>query len=454
MTARTHSNILRTLSTAFIILLASACGADSDIHPDSKDGGSTQVSIQLSVTVGQNRDSRAGRPLESTDNMQAVSNVRVYLFRADAGADPADNTAYRYCHFTVEGSEPLPYYYIPAFEKDAVWESDTDETHAFLLDPYLEKGYSYKLLAVGRDDVSEGSDDSGLLRHSSSSGAAGWTATGESGEATTLDEAAMAINLRGVRLQTCELFSGCSEAITVDDAHNEFTTAIRMSRAVAGVLMYIENIPTHFTALASFTRPSIMPPYEDMPLITKGKEYKVSAVAIAPVTITRMVGLTSGTSCGGADINDNFRGYYSDFSFINSQERDGIFVNTNPGNEAHPNSLLAGNFVLPVDKPGPLKVIDGYGELDHTLYLVFYTFDNDMGDHTFATPFFWYPIENATNSQGSVVTESSYRLEANHIYCLGEKNSRTDAPVDLSALSAGSRSGSENDPLLILRGWE
>lgn len=433
------------LMPAYVLLWScSSTGQDDMDDIDSKD--LVKINISVDITVGHNVDSRSGvRPLDSSDPAQRVNNMRVYLFRAALDADPSDNSAFHYCRVPHSGNtEPADYFYVPAFEKDDTWNDSGNETHAFLIDPYLEKGYQYKLLAIGRDDIDESSNNAGLMRPTTN-GSEGWIDISENpAEATTLAEAAMSINIAGVRLHTCELFTGCTEAIVVDGESENFTAGIFLRRAVAGVIMYIENIPTHFKALADFSRPGVIPPYSPLPLITKGKEYKVSSVAIAPICISSCVGIVDRLSVGDIPANTNFRGYYADRSLAAAQEADGHFINTNTGNSEHPNSIFVGNFVLPVDAPGSLEVFDNYSNLDHTLYLVFYTTDNDMDDHTFATPFFWYPIESVSQSYDAITDTyiddadatpvNSYPLKANHVYSLGEKYGTVDAPIDLSAL--------------------
>lgn len=451
----------------FILVALTGCSGLSEPLGYNDSESFSRVRLDLTLTVSDRSGSRSsGRILDNSDPAQRLSNMRVYLFRADLNASSSDDSAFKYCRPRVEGSDsPVDYFYIPAFEKDYTWNSEGNETHAMLIEPYLEKGYQYRLLAIGRDDIEEGSDDQGLLRLTTYDRADRLTdVSTKPMEATTLAEIVMAINLRGVRLQTSELFTGCSDTFVVSDDNEDFTASIIVSRSVAGMLMYIENIPTHFKALADFTRPSIMPPYEPMSLITKGKEYKVSSIAIAPTTITSMVGLLSRKACGDIATNDNFRGYFADINLADAQTDEGIFVNTNPENTAHPNSILCGNFILPIDAPSALPIIEGYQLLDHTLYLVFYTTDNDMDDHTFATPFFWYPIESvaqiynpATGSYQDAPggdVEASYALMSNHIYSLGEKYGNVDAPLDISALNNSSQSRSQNLPSLILHRME
>lgn len=445
-------NSILSAALALGLLGLVSCGAGNDPIPGEETAQSlSQVRFDIRLTVGQQPDSRStGRQLDSADGAQSVTNMRLYLFRAPMAADPEDNSAFRYCRFPEEGSGRLmPYLYVPVFEKDSVWTDKADETHALLVDPCLAKGYRYKILAIGRDDITETDESTGLLFPSTIEGDEGWVdVTADPEGATTLSEVAMSANLRSLRLQTSELFTGCTEAFLVDDDHEDFTATIILSRSVTGMLMYIENIPTHFKALADFTRPGIMPPYRPITLITKGKEYRVSSVAIAPISITSKVALISREACGATAVNETFRGYFADTNLTGAEERDGYFVNTNPTNQAHPNSILSGSFILPISTPQPLRIIDGCEPMDHTLYLVFYTTDNDIDDHTFATPFFWYPIECISQTYDEAKGEyvdapgsspsSTYPLRANQIYSLGEKYGSVDTPLDLSALSGPS----------------
>lgn len=441
------STVLAILLMALICLVG-GCGSDI-VTPVENDGeGLSHVKFGLDLTLGVHDGTRSqGRPLDSSDPAQWVRNMRIYLFRADMDDDPEDDSAFRYSLIpSADGGEPLEYIFVPSFMKDAIWDSDENETHAYLIDSYLPKGYRYKLLAVGRDDVSE--DDKGApgtLLTSDMDGRMGWTPVSVNpAEATTLASASMSLNVTSVRLSTAELFVGCSDSFSVDDDEEDFLVDIMLKRSVAGVIMYLENIPTHFRAMADFTRPGIMPPYTPLSLITKGKEYKVSSVAIAPVVINTGVGMIGSQPCGETSVNQNFSWYLVDANLSSARERDGFFVDTNPSNQRHPNSVFGGSFILPLDRHDGVELIAGTPEFDHTLYLVFYTNDNDLNDHTFATPFFWYPIENVRqtfNTTSGLYEDAadaseqiSYLLEADNIYSLGEKYGAVDLPLDLSVL--------------------
>lgn len=442
-------SIISRYTVFMIAFMSLICGCNQDINhmDDGGNGSLSHVRFDLRLAVRQDVDTRAsGRQLINSDAAQDVSNVRIYLFRAPLNADPKDDSAFKYYKMPAkDGGAPKDYFYVPSFEKDAIWDSDKEETHVYIIDPFLEKGYQYKLLAIGRDDVKEGDSDPGTLLLSTTEGATGWSdISTDPAQATTLHQAAMSINITRVRLCVGELFVGCSEALIVDDEDENFLTDILLTRSVAGVLMYLENIPSHFNALTDITRPGIIPPYKPMSLITKGKEYKVSSIAIAPAVISTGVEMIGRGPCGNPEPNQNFRWYLVDANLLSAQEKDGYFVNTNPDNEKHPNSLLAGNFILPVNSHEGTDIIGDYEKFDHTLYLVFYTNDNDLDDHTFATPFFWYPIENIRQTYDAVTggyiddpaasLEVSYPLHANHIYSLGERYGNVDAPLDLSAL--------------------
>lgn len=440
--------------------MLSSCESATSMPEIGVEDGLGEVRLQFTISVGQDLETRAeGRPLDNTDAMQKVSNMRLYMFRADADTPDKNYSEFKYCRMRDESGETVNYLYIPAFEKDQTWTSTSDEMHPILLTQTLEKGYKYIFLAVGRDDIDQTGEDTGSLRQTSVSGSEGWISVNEMPtRATTLAEASMAINIRRMELQTCELFTGTSNAILVDNDHEDFVSNIILKRRVSGVLMYLENIPTHFKALANFSQPGLTPPFDQMPLITKGKEYKVTSVAIAPICISTQIGVVNGIPNGTGYPNSNFRGYFADVDLTKAQDKDGYFINTNPGDPTHPNSVLAGNFVLPISVTHAHSIIEGYPEFDHTLYLVFYTTENDLDDHTFAAPFFWYPIECVAQEYNSITGEyvdksgtaptANYTLNTNQVYSLGEKYGDINRPLDLSSI--GTNAGSKMTSKMVL----
>ena len=140
-----------------IILAASllmSCSASNDA-PDTLADGSHAVKLDMTVGVsaGVVTDSRE---LDTWDGAQQVNDMRIYVFRCPAEKKGTSEEAYTYCTPIETEAAKNGYYTVDAFKNTKPYYSaehqNMPEQHSYTFEPYLQNGYYYQFLAIGRDD--------------------------------------------------------------------------------------------------------------------------------------------------------------------------------------------------------------------------------------------------------------------------------------------------------------
>lgn len=364
-----------------------------------------EVTFNMGANAGlQTRATAAPRPLESSDNWQRVTNMRIYVFRSETESD--DNSDYTYYKPTINGQEK-DYLYVSDFYKTKldengdisnIWGDEPDESeneeHTVTAKLGLENGF-YKFLAVGRDDILEDNPDISQIRMTDpnlglneypqqiqqqmqdimtmADGRASWDL--EWDETTTLDLAY--IGYAGNPYGT-EIFSGISsKSISITEETKGFQESITLDRAVAGLLFNVTNIPEKLKADVSFiksTKPSGKHDY----FIVAGTEYKVSAIGITTSKYNQYVVLPtrgllddyeSYLVVNGETLNSRFIAFEQDVDFKDEDLVDGYYTT----------QLSRGAFIVPQASPEDYSESNSYfGDaadkqlMDKSLYLVIF----------------------------------------------------------------------------------
>ncbi|MCD8317468.1 MAG: hypothetical protein LUC45_00775 [Paraprevotella sp.] len=437
-------------------MLWTVSGCSHDEIPDHPEFDATnkesKVEITFDVNVDAGAQTRSQRPLESSDDWQRISDMRIYVFRSTTGGD--DNRTYTYYKpdvydgTTETAISKKDYFYVAPFggKGDVIWgqNGETDEEHSYSINPLLPTGYYYKFLAIGRDDVTEADHSEIVLTDPNLNFTDGYpeefvnhinqldeggissdySIQWEEGQ-TTLDKAL----LRSSQYQAAEVFSGCSGSIHVTDDEKVFQEQIESRRMVAGILLYVENVPAQATAMATITSSNA----GNEELIKKGNTYPVDAVGIVPVTYSKDVTVVDRTPAGNTALNYSTENipFATPYVRAYTQNADGR------------HRLLAGSFIIPQGAPDKSLTI-GSEEWGNTLYLVYYTNGAKTGENQ-KIPISWHIIKCTTDdipaTSGNETTSHQgdaykFPLYANQIYCLGRKNQTEDQPIDLSKVGA------------------
>lgn len=426
---------LKYLTMLLIASLAASCSQDDSPIDDGHEQ-LHEVQLTFDLKLDSSVGTRASRPLISADDWQKVSDMRIYVFRSSTGLDDG---SFVYYHPKVRDNltneiSVTPYFQVPEFDKngDGVWDKTEFEEHMYRIVPMLSNGY-YRFLAVGRDD-----------NESATPLNVNWTEG-----RTTWKTAVMANN--GGTPRVTEVFTGypMNADGTPKTIHltapESFTEEIMCRRTVAGVFLYVYNIPVRLsTEYAWYAGGS--PTGAISQDVEKGVECSVDEVAIVAAGYNADVNLSS-RRCGDTFVSDNSRFYATRLASISTA---GLTPDTESG--VYPDLVYAGSFVFPTslyersftaDYTGGEKADAGnFTVFDKSLYLCFfhisgsgqyypikmipikivrsYTHDPDSEDICAG--------DNAISADGL-----HFNLVANHLYCLGyrnEKNSVED-PIDL-----------------------
>lgn len=185
------------LMAAVGTMMFSACSNDDNLSEIASNGEARPVELSMDFTVSSGAETRAGRPLYSSEALQRVNNLQLYIFK--------DGTYLK----SVK---------IDAFNNQT---NQGDESHTYKFTPQLENG-QYQFLAVGLEENEA------------------YKALSFTENTTTLDEAALELN---DSKDAAEVFAGVSTQYTVSDDTKSLTASVTLSRTVAGVLGYFKNIP-------------------------------------------------------------------------------------------------------------------------------------------------------------------------------------------------------------------
>lgn len=191
------------------LLTFSACSNDDAFNEDetSVNAGETRdVELAFNFSVNSGEQTRGGRPLYSSEALQQVNAMKVYVFKkSDADFVYSEE-------ITDEGNFGFN-------NSTAVGE----ESHSYTLTQKLGDG-TYKFLAVGYE---EGYNTT-------------FKALTMTPNTTTLSGLLLELN-EGQNAD--EVFSGVSDPVTVSATSTSFNVGVKLNRVVAGILGYFKNVP-------------------------------------------------------------------------------------------------------------------------------------------------------------------------------------------------------------------
>lgn len=298
---------------------------------DGKTGKIREVEVELSLGVNSGlqlstrsvenvrenyvqtraKDEDLPRELTSDASAQKINDMRIYVFRSKEEGG-------KYEFYIPEGLQDKDHYFVSStgvFNNKTPYysnEHDGGENHIITLKPKLEEGYYYKFLAIGRDDRYANIYNMGDYQHQ-------WgykSLQDPDFKDKTLDDVSMSgIVLQNTRsgstLRCTELFTGLmrendlengkEEAIFVGDGDMFQQRNIILRRAVAGLIMYVKNIPLSVVDNDGFPGALFKPSYvaikanaaskyvnlvnREMPKITKPKDYKTLSEGMVYVAV-------------------------------------------------------------------------------------------------------------------------------------------------------------------------
>lgn len=392
-----------------IILAASllmSCSASNDA-PDTLADGSHAV--KLDMTVGVSAGVVGSRELDTWDGAQQVNDMRIYVFRCPEDKKGTSDEAYTYCTPIGEAANK-GYYSVDAFKNTTPYYSaehkNMPEQHSYTFEPYLQNGYYYQFLAIGRDDKYATKK---VL-----------TEPEFTKNVTTLEDARIALteeeknsaNL-GI-LNTTELFSGILQdentheeaPVLVTEETKYFHRTLTASRNVAGLMIYVENIPAQVESNAAGDVSPVTFTPTSLSVVATGISTetlirKKQAPADAEPLTYQTLGTIDLTSSNGWTVDT----------------KENIFKRAEDSQKGwKANSYMISNFMMPTQEEKMQKSKNS-AENETTFYLHY----TDGTNHRY------------DNIRKSTTTGDKFKfpIEANHLYCLGAKSKNVNQPYDL-----------------------
>lgn len=422
---------LKYIAMLLIVMMTTACSQNEQPDDNSRDE-LHKVRLTFDFKLDSSVESRSPRPLESSDDWQKVSDMRIYVFRSNSGINDA---SFVYYHPRVRDNRTntitvQPYFQVPGFEKnsDEVWPESSFEEHTYRIEPMLGEGY-YRFLAVGRDD----NPDSSPLEINWTEGVTSW-------------ETAMMMN-NGGNPRVTEVFTGYAtngdgtpKTIHLE-GQESFSEQITCRRTVAGVFLYVRDIPVRLTTEYSWHAGG-SPTGAISQDVEKGVECSVDEVAIVAAGYNADVNL-AGRRHGDTFITDNSRFFATRLASVGTaglkdDDHDGYYDSAEyNGSFVFPASLYDCTFTADYAN-GEIPDNGNYTIFDKSLYLCLFHISGS-GQYY---PIKMIPIKIArsyihdSDSEGICAGDNAvsadrfhYNLVANHLYCLGYRN-RTDGDED------------------------
>lgn len=392
------------LTTSLLV----SCSASNDM-PDTLADGSHAVKLEMRVGVsaGVVTDSRE---LDTWDGAQQVNDMRIYVFRCPAEKKGTSEEAYTYCAPVETEAAKKGYYTVDAFNNREPYYSaenqNMPEQHSYTIEPYLQNGYYYQFLAIGRDDKYATTK---VL-----------TEPEFTENETKLEDARIALTevaknsaKLGI-LNTTELFSGILQdektqedaPVLVTEDTKYFQRTLTASRNVAGLMIYVENIPAQVESNAAGDVSTVTFTPTSLSIVATGITTETlirqkQAPADAESLTYQTLGTIDLTSANGwtVDATENI--------FKRAED-------TQKGWKA--NSYMISNFMMPTPEEKMQKSKNS-AENETTFYLHY----TDGTHHR-------YDNIRKSTAPGN---KFKFPIEANHLYCLGAKSKTVNQPYDL-----------------------
>lgn len=389
-----------------IILAASllmSCSASNDA-PDTLADGSHAV--KLDMTVGVSAGVVGSRELDTWDGAQQVNDMRIYVFRCPEDKKGTLEEEYTY-YIPIGEAAKKGYYSVDAFKNTTPYYSaehqNMPEQHSYTFEPYLQNGYYYQFLAIGRDDKYAKKK---VL-----------TEPKFTENETKLEDARIALTEEAKNsanpgiLNTTELFSGILQdenveaPVLVTEETKYFHRTLTASRNVAGLMIYVENIPAKVESNAAGDGSPVTFTPTSLSVVATGISTETQIrQKQAPADAESLTYQTLGT----IDLTSN--GWTVD-------AEENIFKRAEDSQKGwKANSYMISNFMMPTPEE-KMKKSKNSAENETTFYLHY----TDGTHHRY------------DNIRKSTTTGDKFKfpIEANHLYCLGAKSKTVNQPYDL-----------------------
>lgn len=411
MKTNTNINLSQVFAFGLEILLTNmlfgSCTSSEELPSDTPNQEvAASVNLALGVSGGM-----ASRELNTWDAAQQVNDMRIYIFRCAQDKMGTADEAFTYYIPSDLANTDKGYYTVSEFANQTPYYSaqhnNQMEQHTYSFIPFLESGYYYQFLAIGRDDKYA---ETKVL-----------TEPSLTAETTTLEDASIALTSAaqeaaqdGSPLTCTEFFSGILQdeqtkaetPILVTDHTKHFERTLTATRNVAGLMLYVQNIPsvvedntTTASTPETFTPTSLSIEVTGI-AATQLLKSKTPLDSDTPLSYQKLATIDLTTDNG--------------WIIDKTQQIFTRAANTDKGWKE--NSYLVSNFMMPTPATdmGKSKNAD---QKETTFYLHYTDGTHHRYDNVKLA------VENGY--------EMKFPIQANHLYSIGAKSSTTNEPYDL-----------------------
>lgn len=402
-------NLKHLIPLCLALSALSSCISPQDETSDCNDCNEQQIILQVQENSA--ATTRAGRPLYSNEPNQLVDHVALFI-----------------CYY---GNADKPDNQIVAVQHITDWEEESTE---------YDNGRSYHLNLMGSNRVPEGEATYKIY-------AIGYTDRENYKTEYTAKGQALDTYLNSLQIGNTfpenltlslnstpgeEIFAGINtetDGLIHSNEAGGFTTRVVLHRQVAGVYMYIKDIPqrdqaTELRLTAACDNDGLVLGRFDNNEYTNGQSKDSEYVV-------------NGTASNNT-INNEKRAILCTIDLNTWKEENGTWKNpfdaTNRNPAFQSGSYFAGSFVIPFAAPTETSAtslqLELYGGESQTL-LKTWNVKLPQDDAQVQTNFTrWTWQDNAFTSVQNPETQEAYSLLRNHLYCIGRKDKDEDTTDD------------------------
>lgn len=383
------------------MVMLSACSSDGDLNGGNADNESNDAVQQIVLQVantGEGMQTRAGRPLLSSEAKQDIKFVKVII--CDESKQIVKEKTYSNWNGAdkTTKSDSKDYSTGGAHGREVTLEYKGTEK--------LNNG-KYKVYAFG---YSEGSGYKDLD-----------TKISQLTEGQTFTPN-ITLSLKDATVKGEEIFAGCSNEITISETNKGFNKTVVLNRQVAGTFGYFDNIPY----VAGATKLQLVASQRNNDLVL-GSFNSFDLTGNGANNGNHVNYVVNGTTIASDNViyTINLKDW---FGTIDDTDHNGLIDATNwkkPTSYANAKfktgSVFGGTFLIPFEKTANktfvLTLTDDAGKVLKEWTVKLPLTDGQLSTYSF---FKWNgtTFENTTNVQD---TQDKYSVVRNHLYGIGER---------------------------------
>ncbi len=385
------------------MVMLSACSSDNDLTGGNAGNESNDAVQQIVLQVanaGEGLQTRAGRPLLSSEAKQDIKYVKVIIFEKSNQIVKEKTYSNWNGADTSKDPDSKDYNTGGAHGREVTLEYKGTEK--------LNNG-EYTVYAFG---YSDGSDYKNL--------------TTEMDKLTTTETFTpnITLSLKNENVKGEEIFAGCSQVIKIDDANKGFNKTVVLNRQVAGTFGYFDNIP--YVAGAAKLQLVASQRNNDLVLGSFNSFDLTSNGANNDGHVNYVVNGTTKAS-DNVVYTINLKDW---FGTIEDTDKNGLIDATNwkkPTSYANAKfktgSVFGGTFLIPFErttnKTFVLKLTDDAGTVLKEWTVKLPLTDGQLSAYSF---YKWNATSTTFENTSSVTdTQDKYSVVRNHLYGIGER---------------------------------